>query len=252
MSKIAWGLALATALMVGGAAGASGPIGGYLIVDKVILEPADAPTTIQIWGSIMLAKDGSGRNYSNPQRGYLYYKAPNGSEALCRREWADMKKSAGKGQVLGFGSSDEWKRMGRIRKADQKPESPDAYPLQNGLVRIDADSNSKPIRGLLGLPAPQSPGDGDLVPPGEITLVVRNILDKKHPKAKYVFELVGPPNGKATASEDATVEAGKKETKWTPKLKLKAGEKYTWKVHATDGTWKGPETTSRIVVKGGK
>jgi hypothetical protein len=250
MSKIAWVLALAAVLMVGRAKG-SGPIGGYLIVDKVILEPADAPTTIQIWGSIILAKDGSGRNYGNPQRGYLYYQAPKGGEALCRREWADMKKSAGKGQVLGFGSSEEWKRMGRIRKADQKPVSPDGYPLQNGLVNIDSDSNSKPVRGLLALPAPQSPGDGDLVPPGEVTLVVRNNLDKKHPEAKYHFTVAGPPDGKATEVEWATVAPGDKETKWTPKLKLRAGVKYTWKVCAREGKWEGPEVTSRIVVKGG-
>src|SRR6202030_3716418 len=75
MYRIACLLALATALAVGGAARASDPIGGYLIVDKVILAPADSPTTIQIWGSFVLAKEVGGRAYGNPECGYLYYKA---------------------------------------------------------------------------------------------------------------------------------------------------------------------------------
>jgi hypothetical protein len=250
MSRIAWVMALAVVLMVSATAGASGPLGGYLIVDKVILEPADAPTTVQIWGSIILAKDEDGNKFTAPQRGYVYYKAPKGSENRCRREWADLKKSEGKGQVIGFGGSWDWKKLGRVRRANEKPESPDTWSLQNGLVKFEADTNFKPIRGLLALPAPKSPGDGDLVPAGQITLVVGNMLDKKHPKAKYVFELVGPPDGKATESEEATVEPGAKETKWTPKMKLKGGAKYTWKVYATDGKWKGPKAISRIVTKG--
>jgi hypothetical protein len=251
MSKSAWLLALAGVLAAGATVGASGPYGGYLIVDKVILDPADAPTTVQLWGSIILAKDDSGARFTFPQRGYLYYKIPKGKEEICRKEWADLKKSEGKEQVLGFGSSEHRKNLGRIRKADQKPESPDDYPLDNGLIKFDANTDYKPVQGLLGVAAPRSPGDGDLVPPGQVTLVVRNIIDKKHPKARYVFELVGPPNGKATYIEEARVEPGDKETKWTPKLKLEAGKKYTWSVRAKDGKWEGPSVTSRIVVKGG-
>ncbi len=86
------------------------------------------------------------------------------------------------------------------------------------------------------------------MPPGEITLVVRNNADKTHPKAKYVFELEAASGGK----EEGTVETGDKETKWTPKLQLKAGEKYIWRVWATEGDWKGPVATSSFVVKGEK
>jgi hypothetical protein len=48
------------------------------------------------------------------------------------------------------------------------------------------------------------------------------------------------------------VDAGEKETTWTPSLKLKPGEKYTWRVRAMEGTWKGPVATSVFVVKGEK
>jgi hypothetical protein len=246
MYRIACLLALATALAVSGAARASDPIGAYLIVDKVVLDPADAPTTIQIWGSFALATKTAGQTYGDPVRGYLYYQAASGKEDVCRKEWSDLKKAAGTSQVIGFGNSYDLKTLGKLRKANEKPEAPDTYPLGNGLNKVGADADYGPVRNLLALPAPQTPAEGDLVPPGEITLVVRNIADKKHAKAKYVFELEGASGGK----EEATVEAGDKETKWTPKMKLKGGEKYTWRVKATEGDWKGPVVTSNFVTKG--
>jgi len=246
MYRIACLLALATALVAGGAAKASDPIGGYLIVDKVVLEPADAPTTIQIWGSFALATEKRGSTYGDPVRGYMYYKAPSGKEDVCRKEWNDLKKAAGTTQVIGFGNRYDLAAIGKVRKATEKPESPDTYPLANGLVKVEETADYVPISNLLALPAPKTPADGDLVPPGEITLVVRNNADKKHAKARYVFEL----EGKSGDKEEATVEAGDKETKWTPKMKLKAGEKYTWRVKATEGDWKGPVATSSFVTKG--
>ncbi len=241
-------LALAAALMVGGAARASDPIGGYLIVDKVILEPSDAPTTIQIWGSIVLATQPGGRAHSDPAYGYLYYKVPTGKEDVARKEWTDLKKAAGTGHVIGFGSSYELKALGKVRKPSDKPETADDYPLGNGLVMVGDEEDYEPIGKLRSLPVPKEPAAGDLVPPGEITLIARNMPDKKHAKAKYVFELEGASSGK----EEATVEAGDKETKWTPKMKLKAGEKYTWRVKAVEGDWKGSVATSGFVVKGEK
>jgi hypothetical protein len=245
MYRIACLAALAAALLAASAARASDPIGGYVVVDKVALDSNDAPTTIQIWGSISLATSLRGNSYGNPERGYLFYKASAGKEAVCRREWNDLKKAAGTGQVIGFGTSFEQNAMGKVRKANEKPETPDVYPVANGLVKVPEDAGYGPILNLRALPTPVTPGDGDFVPPGEITLVVRNILDKKHPGAQYVFELEG-----GGAKEEATVPAGEKETKWTPKTALKAGEKYTWKVRATEGSWKGPEARSALVVKG--
>ena len=248
MYRSACMLALATALLVGGAARASDPIGGYLIVDKVVLEPADNPTTIQICGRFDQAKGQHGFDYSDPVRGYLYYKVPSGKEDVCRKEWSDLKKVAGTGQAIGFGSRYDPKTLSKVHKANEKPEAPDAYPVANGLSKLELDDDYEPILSLRSLPAPQTPAEGDLVPPGEITLVVKNMLDKKHAKAKYVFELESASAGK----EEGTVEAGDKETKWTPQLKLKAGEKYTWRVRAVDGEWKGSVAISSFVVKGEK
>jgi hypothetical protein len=248
MYRIMCGLSLAAVLLAVTAARASGPIGGYLIVDKVVLTPTDAPTTVQVWGSFILSTEVGGKTFGKPERGYLYYEAPKGAEVLCRREWKDLASVAGTGQVIGFGSSQEPERLGKVRKADRKPESPDAFPLSNGLVRIPSESRIGPVRALLALPAPRTPAEGDLVPPGAVTLVTRNILDKTHPGAKYVFEL----KGAAGDAETASVEAGEKETRWTPRLRLKAGQKYTWTVRAAEGEWKGPPVTSGFVVKGGK
>ena len=248
MRRISCVLPLAALLAVAGGAGASGPLGGYMTVDKVALSPDDAPTRIQIWGSFVLATGDDGKSYAPPERGYLYYKAPAGKEGVCRKEWADLKKAAGTAQVIGFGSNSDPKAQGKVRRADRKPEAPDPYPLANGLYKLHADTDFAPIHALLALPAPRSPAEGDLVPPGTVALVTRNIADTKHPKAKYVFELKGASGDK----EEATVEPGEKETRWTPKLKLKAGEKYTWTVRATEGEWKGPPAASAFVVKGGK
>src|SRR5690348_16231891 len=90
MYRSAYLLALAAALL-GGKAWASDPIGGYVIVDKVVAEPGDAPTTVQVWGSIVLATQPGGRTYGEPQRGYLYYKLAPGKEEVCRKEWAELR-----------------------------------------------------------------------------------------------------------------------------------------------------------------
>jgi hypothetical protein len=248
MYRIALVLAVATVLMTGGFVGASDPIGGYMIVDKVVLEPADAPTTIQIWGAVALAKGEHGDDYSAPVRGYLYYKTPSGKEDVCRKEWNDLKKAAGTPQIIGFGSRYNLKAFGKVRKANEKPETPDNYPLGNGLVKIGEDDDFMPFNNLRALAAPQKPAEGDRVPPGEVTLVTRSMIDKKHAKAKYVFELEAASGGK----EEGTVEAGDKETKWTPKMKLKAGEKYTWRVRAVEGEWQGPVVAISFVAKDAK
>jgi hypothetical protein len=232
-------------LLAATTARASDPIGGYMIVDRVSLDDPVAPTTIQIWGSFTLATSRGGNSYSTPERGYLFYKAPAGKETVCRREWNDIKRAVGTSQVLGFGSSYEFKAMGRVRHATERPDAPDVYPVANGLVSVPENSDYAPVQNLRSLPTPLSPTAGELVPPGQIILVVRNMLNTKHPKAKYVIELDG-----GGAKEEATIAAGEKETKWMPKMSLKAGEKYTWKVRAVDGLWTGPEAQATFVVKG--
>jgi len=226
---------------------ASDTIGCYAIIDKVVLEPnEDSPTKIQIWGTFARAKEPGSRTYGAPAYGCLYFVAEKGKEDVCRKEWADMKKLAGKGQVIAFGSSYELKNLGRIQTGGGPLDKPETYPLGFGLSKIGDDSDFGPIKDLRAFPVPADPGDGGLTPKGKVTLVARNIVDKKHAKAAYIFEIEGPDGVKEISKE---VDAGDKETKWTPKMELKGGEKYTWRVHAVDGTWKGPTATAKFETK---
>lgn len=114
---------------------ASDPIGVYALIDKVVLEPnGTSPQRIQIWGVFAVAKEPRGDNYERAQRGYLYYSIDPAKPDVSRTEWADLKAVAGKGQAIGFGS----RRLsnGRIRKTNEKPESPDTYPVGWGLVKM--------------------------------------------------------------------------------------------------------------------
>jgi hypothetical protein len=226
---------------------ASDPIGGYAVIEKVVLEPNnDAPVRIQIWGTFSLAKEAGGNTYGPPVHGFLYYAAETGKEDTCRKEWADLKKVAGTGQIIGFGSSRNPENMGRVRKANENPESPDVYMVGFGLNKIRAGRDYSPIKELSSQPALTTPGNGDLVPPGTITFVVRNVLDPKHAKATYVFEVESGPDDKQTSDP---IPAGEKETKWTPKKEMKSRTKYVWRVWAVDGDWKGPAVSATFQTK---
>jgi len=131
---------------------ASDPVGVYCLIDKVVLEPNDAkPTAIQIWGTFSFAvqrsRDGvqakpagsfgdatAGDVYGPVQKGYLYYTCPTGKETECQNEWADLKSVAGKQQVVGFGT--RWGATGSVRKAADRPASPDVYALNVGVVKM--------------------------------------------------------------------------------------------------------------------
>lgn len=117
---------------------ASGPIAVYTLIDKVAVEPSgDKPERIRIDGVFLVSADQNGGQYSGPQRGYLYLALPRNNTDLARREWSDLKSIAGRREVVGFGSS--WMSHVRVRKADDPQDSPDEYPLGNGLVKVNAD-----------------------------------------------------------------------------------------------------------------
>jgi hypothetical protein len=136
MKQVILGLGLV--LVLGGSAQASDPTGIYARIDKVVLEPNDEkPERIQIWGTLALAKVRSGGDeYDKPVKGYLYYALVPGKEDQCRKEWADLKKVAGKDQCVAFGS--RYAKLGTVRKADQKPRDADPYVLARGVVKVDA------------------------------------------------------------------------------------------------------------------
>jgi hypothetical protein len=124
--------------------GASDMVGIYTVVEKVVLEPSDAaPQRIQIWGAFAVADQKSGSTYGPAQRGYLYYTCMAGQEAACRKEWADLQSLAGKDTGVGFGA--RYKETGRVRKADEKPASPDVYPIERGIIRLSAGHDSLPV-----------------------------------------------------------------------------------------------------------
>lgn len=118
--------------------------GVYAVIEKVVLEPSDtAPQRVQIWGAFALSDGLRGSNYGPAQRGYLYYTCPAGQETTCRKEWDDLKSVAGKDTGVGFGQ--RYKETGRVRKADDKPASPDVYPIERGIVRLSAGHDSLPV-----------------------------------------------------------------------------------------------------------
>jgi len=121
---------------------ASDPVGVYALVDKVVFEPNDsAPERMQIWGTFIVSAAEYGSVYGQPARGYLYFSLPSGKEQLAKTEWADLKKIAGTGQAIAFGSRyQQMKTHARVRKASDKPDSPDVYPTGIGLTKLD-DSN---------------------------------------------------------------------------------------------------------------
>jgi len=114
---------------------ASDPMGVYAIVDKVVVEPSSGPPQrIQIWGAFAIAQPDNPDDYGAAQRGYLYFTCPQGQADVCRNEWSDVQSVAGKSTGIGFGA----RRLnnGRVRKADEKPASPDEYPIRMGVVRV--------------------------------------------------------------------------------------------------------------------
>lgn len=139
---------------------ASGPIGVYALIDKVVLEPNDtAPDRAQIWGAFVVV-DAQRRTPIYPaKRGYLYFQLPGeglwrdgvSRSEVTRREWNDLKAVAGSGQAVGFGSS--WVGTGsgaptepyRVRPASESPAAPNLYVLNAGVVKLSANGSHDEI-----------------------------------------------------------------------------------------------------------
>ena len=152
---------------------ASGEVGVYAIVSKVVLEPNDtAPERIQIWGAFTLVdKDiTTGKQTLTPQRGYMYFTLSGSASRkdVALKEWTDFKSIAGTGQAVAFGRffyigrfADElisrpagsvpYVLMGGdpvsfngshgenpVRAESVTPASPNAYPLNMGLTKLSS------------------------------------------------------------------------------------------------------------------
>ena len=208
---------------------ASDPVGIYALVEKVVTEPSEGtPQRVTVWGVFALAEGRSGDEYAEPVYGYLHYSADEKPDA-ARREWADLKSVAGTGQAVAFGS--RYKEKGRVRTATEKPGTPDAYPVAMGVTKLRRDHYG-PVRILLEMPVPVTPEPAAEVEAGKVKLTARSGKPRDTgTAAKYVFEITGPGGEKET-SEPAEAGADGKAT-WSPKIQVKAGETYTWRV------WKG-------------
>jgi hypothetical protein len=164
-------------------ADASGPLGVYGIVEKVVMEPSEqTPERIQVWGAFAYVDGGLDRalNVSSAKRGFLYFKlppsAPASEVALVKREWSDLKAVAGTGQAIGFGS---WSYIGafgslqpetrsskppyvlergpsgntqtdlRVRPATETPSSPAIYQTNVGVIKLsEQGSHAATVRKL--------------------------------------------------------------------------------------------------------
>ena len=129
---------------------ASGPLGVYGIVDKVVFEPNEAsPQRIQVWGVFKYATDSAISNpaLSPATRGYLYFTLPvPGPQAdSAMKEWSDLKAVAGTGQVVGFGSGWFSSTETRVRPATERPAAPSPYHLNIGIVKLSASGTQAAI-----------------------------------------------------------------------------------------------------------
>jgi hypothetical protein len=139
---------------------ASGPIGVYALIDKVVLEPNDTtPDRAQIWGAFVVADTQRGTPVFPAKRGYLYFQLPGEGvwrdgvprSEVTRHEWNDLKAVAGSGQAVGFGSS--WVGTGsgaptepyRVRPASEPPAAPTPYVLNAGVVKLSAPGSHEDI-----------------------------------------------------------------------------------------------------------
>ena len=126
-------LLLAFTVSTPASAPVSDRMGVYCIIDKVVLEPQDVPTTAQVHGVCAIA-DQESWYFEAPARGYLYYKAPAGRQSVALAEWNDLKSVAGTGQAVGFGR--RYYSVGRIRPAAETPAKPDEYPIHFGVIKF--------------------------------------------------------------------------------------------------------------------
>jgi hypothetical protein len=127
---------------------ASDPCGVYGIIEKVVLEPNDTePTSVQVWGVFAVSDARFGGGYGAAQRGYFHYTCTKGRDSTCIAEWNDLKSVAAKDQFVGFGG--RYLPTGRLRKADEKPATPDIYPIQMGVMRFAPAAVQASVRAVL-------------------------------------------------------------------------------------------------------
>ena len=172
--KIMKALLVLTVLLCPLVLSASGPIGVYAMIDKVVFEPNDqSPNRVQVWGAFAYVDGGTGgTTISEIQRGYMYFATDGPASAAVLNEWKDLKTVAGTGKAVGFG---RWLYSGpfqnlklgaspenlphifsganmtdmRIRPASETPGKPALYQTNSGVVKLtDSGSHADIVRRL--------------------------------------------------------------------------------------------------------
>ena len=172
---------------------ASGQVGIYAVVSKVVFEPNDkAPERIQIWGAFTLVDGGTGTGGKmlTPQRGYLYFVLPTAAEnanlrEIALKEWADFKAIAGTNQAVAFG------RFGYIGAfADQlisRPADLPPFVLMGGdPINFNGSHSENPIRAESATPAspnlyPLNMGLTKLSNTGDLAVIVKQLQQALKP-----------------------------------------------------------------------
>lgn len=225
-------------------AGASDPVGVYAVLERVEFEPnAAQPERVRLFGWFALS-DVSSREYKEPQHGWLCYSLPADKKDLCRREWKDMEDVAGSGKCLAFGI--RRRELGKVAESKDKL-SPVEYTVAGGLFAIRSDTEYEVIKNLVTIPLAGSPAQDSLEAPGQITLKAINPRGKAHPHCKLVFDLVELSSG--TREKSKPIAAEENQTSWSPTMRLKPGERYSWQVEAIDGDWKSRSAETEFQVK---
>ncbi|HWB11357.1 MAG TPA: hypothetical protein VG826_19160 [Pirellulales bacterium] len=222
----------------------SDPVGVYAVLERVEFEPnAAQPERVKLFGWFAMS-DVSSREYKEPQHGWLCYTLPQEKKDLCRREWKDMEGVAGSGKCLAFGV--RRRELGKVAEEKEKA-SPVEYTLASGLFAIRSDTDYDVIQNLVTIPLAASPAPDSLEAAGPVTLKAINPRGRAHPTCKLVFDLVELSTGAREKSKP--IAAGETETTWSPEMRLKPGQRYSWQVEAIDGDWKSRSAGTEFQVK---
>ncbi len=123
-------------------------IGIYAVIDQVTFEPDGAsPKLVRISGVFVVPIPMSSGDYRTPQRGYLYFRIRPRMEQASRKDWDQLKSTAGTGQVVGFAqywvpnpgdpSGNPHHSLEAKVHGNRDAASPDVYPVPNlkGIVK---------------------------------------------------------------------------------------------------------------------
>ncbi len=173
MTRWLWVMAVGALAACASTVRAGGPPVVLAVLDRVVLEPNETnPTRVQLWGTFALA-EGKGK-YHTPVSGCLYYQPQPSDEKehlkeWTLEEWAELRKLAGKREVVAFGFCHSPEQAGNLRRAISRKDLPDTYPLGSVEIVTRAEDwqaiDPEAIKGLLKVTSSGSPARQVKPPP---------------------------------------------------------------------------------------